>query len=52
MPATKQTTIRLSPTQRAQLKKLAEKLGVDQTNVIRVAIARLAEQEGVARAPR
>lgn len=49
MPATKQITIRLSTIQRGQLKKLADKLGIDQSNVIRLAIARLAEQEGITR---
>lgn len=49
MASMKQSTIRLSATQRAQLRKLAEKLGIDQANVIRLAISRLAEQEGITR---
>ena len=48
MAATKQTTYRLSPIQRRQLRLLAHKLQINETNVIRLAIARLAEQEGIA----
>lgn len=40
-------TLRLSPAQRTQLARLSSKLGVDKTNLIRLAIARLAEAEGV-----
>lgn len=40
-------TIRLSATQRMQLTKLARKLQIDPSNVIRLAIARLAESEGI-----
>lgn len=40
--------VRLSAIQRAWLKRLAEKLQIDQANVIRVAITRLAEEEGIA----
>ena len=40
-------TIRLSATQRTQLAKLATKLQIDTSNVIRLAIARLAESEGI-----
>lgn len=47
MAATKQTTIRLSSVQRSQLKRLAAKLQIDQANVMRLAITRLAEQEGI-----
>jgi hypothetical protein len=43
----KKTTIRLTAVQSQILEKLADKLLVDQTNVIRIAIARLAEQEGI-----
>ena len=43
-----QTSLRLSAIQRAQLKKLAVNLQIDQANVIRLAITRLAEQEGIA----
>ena len=47
MATTKQMTIRLSQIQRGQLKRLSDKLQVDQANVIRLAITRLAEQENV-----
>jgi predicted DNA-binding protein len=43
----KQTAIRLSPGTLKILAKLSAKLGIDRTNVIRLAIARLAESEGV-----
>jgi predicted DNA-binding protein len=43
----KQTAIRLSPANLKMLDKLSAKLGLDRTNVIRLAIARLAESEGV-----
>ena len=42
-----QISLRLSAAQRIALQKLSEKLQIDQANVIRLAIARLAEQEGV-----
>jgi predicted transcriptional regulator len=45
----RQTTLRLSSTQNRQLEKLAEKLQIDKANVIRLAITRLAEQEGLSR---
>jgi predicted transcriptional regulator len=44
----KAMTLRISTAQIGQLKRIAEKLQIDQTNVIRLAITRLAEQEGVA----
>jgi hypothetical protein len=47
MAPTTQLTIRLSPTQRGQLKRLNEKLGIKQAEIIRLAVARLAEAEGV-----
>jgi predicted transcriptional regulator len=47
MEKMKATVVRLSSVQRAQLSKLAKKLQVNQSNVIRLAIARLAEQEGI-----
>jgi hypothetical protein len=47
MAPTKQMTLRINATQRIQLKLLQEKLQIDQANVIRLAISRLAEQEGV-----
>ena len=43
----KQMSLRLSSIQREALKKLADKLQIDQANVVRLAITRLAEQEGV-----
>ena len=43
----KQTSLRLSSVHRSQLAKLAQKLQIDQANVIRLAITRLAEAEGV-----
>lgn len=39
--------IGLSPHQQHLLVKLSKKLGVDTTNVIRIAIQRLAESEGI-----
>ena len=50
MAAMKMTTLRLSSVQIAQLAKLALKLQIDRANVIRLAISRLAEQEGITRA--
>jgi predicted transcriptional regulator len=52
MPPMKQTTLRLSSTQIRQLEKLADKLQIDKANVIRLAITRLAEQEGLSRSPK
>jgi antitoxin component of RelBE/YafQ-DinJ toxin-antitoxin module len=52
MASMKQTTLRLSAIQRAQLEKLAAKLQIDVSNVIRLAITRLAEEEGVAQGKR
>ena len=43
----KQTSLRLSATQQAQLAKLSRKLQIDKANVIRLAISRLAESEGI-----
>ena len=40
-------TVRLSPKQDRQLKRLSEKLGLDNTSVLRLALAKLAESEGV-----
>lgn len=50
MPSLTPMTIRLSATQRTHLAKLAKKLQIDSSNVIRLAIARLAEQEGITQA--
>jgi hypothetical protein len=47
MALPKQRTLRLSQAQIDQLKRLSDKLQIDQANVIRLAITRLAEQEGV-----
>lgn len=43
----KQTAIRLSPATLKLIEKLKAKTGLDRTNVIRLAIAKLAESEGV-----
>jgi predicted transcriptional regulator len=48
MAPMKRMTIRLSTSQRAQLKRLAQKLQIAESTVLRLAITRLAEQEGVA----
>jgi len=50
MPKEYVLTLRLSAAQRSQLARLSKKLGVDKTNLIRLAIARLAEAEGVLQA--
>jgi hypothetical protein len=47
MPQMKQITLRLSTAQLKALKVLENKLHIDRTNVIRLAIARLAEAEKV-----
>ena len=47
MALMKRTTVRLSSIQLAQLEKLAAKLQIDVANVIRLAITRLAEEEGI-----
>jgi len=47
MPETPKISLRLSSTQRRQLQRLAKKLQIDPTNVIRLAITRLAEAEGL-----
>lgn len=52
MAAMQQTTLRLSAIQRKHLERLAEKLQIDKANVIRLAITRLAEQEGISRNPK
>jgi hypothetical protein len=45
-------TVRFSAIQHNQLKKLAEKLQIDVVSVLRLAITRLAELEGVAPRPK
>jgi hypothetical protein len=52
MPAMKRTTVRLSSIQLGQLARLAQKLQIDQANVIRLAITRLAESEGLLKSTR
>jgi predicted transcriptional regulator len=52
MPPMRSMTLRLSSTQNRILEKLAEKLQIDKANVIRLAITRLAEQEGLSRGPK
>ena len=47
MPPMKQVTLRLSAAQIRTLQLLADKLHIDRTNVIRLALARLAEAENV-----
>ena len=47
MTKMKATTLRLSAVQRQMLEKLAAKLQIDQANVVRLAITRLAEEEGI-----
>jgi predicted DNA-binding protein len=43
----KQTSIRLTPEARALIKRLSDKLGINQTSVIEMAIRVLAEKENV-----
>ena len=52
MPKMKQITIRFSPSQLRALAQLARKLEIDRANVIRLAVAKLAESEGVGTATR
>lgn len=48
MPPPKHTlTVRLSPAQYRAVEKLEVKLNLDKTNVIRLALTRLAESEGI-----
>ncbi len=47
MASMKQTTLRLSATQFAQLEKLSDKLGLTQAGVIRFALSRLVEEEKI-----
>lgn len=44
-------SLRLSKMQREQVRALAERLQLDETNVIRLAVTRLAQLEGVIKAP-
>lgn len=48
-PAPKALTVRLSPAQQRDLENMARKLHISKTDVIRLAITRLAEQELPAR---
>jgi antitoxin component of RelBE/YafQ-DinJ toxin-antitoxin module len=43
--------IRLSPKMMRTIQKLSAKLGLDRTNVIRLALAQLAEREGISDSP-
>lgn len=52
MTQVQRMTIRLSKIQREQLARLAQKLQIDQSNVIRLAITRLAESEGLLQVPK
>lgn len=47
MPENPKVGVRLSPTHRRLLQRLCVKLGLDQANVLRLALSRLAEAEGV-----
>ena len=47
MSTMRQMSLRLSAIQRLQLQRLSQKLQIDKANVIRLAITRLAEQEGI-----
>jgi predicted transcriptional regulator len=47
MPKMKQIAIRLSSTQLRALEQLAKKLQIDRANVIRLAISKLSESEGI-----
>jgi predicted transcriptional regulator len=47
MPGMKKMTVRLSPSLLTRVEKLSEKLQVDKSDVIRIAITRLAEAEGI-----
>lgn len=48
MAAMKPIQIRLSPTMIRTIAKLSAKTGLNRTNVMRLAITRLAESEGIA----
>lgn len=51
MAQMKQVSLNLSKVQLAHLAKLSARLQMDRSNVIRLAITRLAEQEGLLAAP-
>lgn len=51
MPRMQQTSVRFTAAQIRMLERLSSKLQLDRTNVLRLAIARLAEAEGLSRAP-
>lgn len=44
-------TLRFTPAQNRTLQQLSAKLGIDKTNIIRLAVARLAESEGIFNKP-
>jgi hypothetical protein len=47
MAPMKTTTLRLSSVQCEMIEKLAQKLQISQADVMRIALSRLAEQEGI-----
>ena len=47
MTAKPVTSFRISPDQMRKLDKLSKKLGINKANVVRMAINRLAEAEGI-----
>jgi hypothetical protein len=51
MPVIHKLTVRLTASQYRDLEKLEQKLHLDKTSIIRFALARLAEAEGVLAMP-
>lgn len=49
MPTMREFTVRLSPAQCRMLDRLVGKLHIDKTSIIRLALTRLAEAEGLVR---
>ena len=47
MPKMKQIAVRFSVSQLRTMEQLAKKLQIDRANVIRLAVAKLAESEGI-----
>lgn len=47
MPKMKQIAVRFSAAQLRTMEQLAKKLQIDRANVIRLAVAKLAESEGI-----
>lgn len=52
MPPKHEFTVRLTPAQYRMLERMAEKLALDKASVIRFALARLAQSEGMLPEPR